>query len=277
MAGPDDDKGLGSAETEVSGGTGSTSGAVAPAMDTRSFRTVEPGVVLDRYLVEEELGAGGMATVYRARDRELRREVAVKVLFPHLAKKHDVVRRFSREARAAAGLEHPHILRVYDVGGGELAGGDPPYIVMELVRGGASLRDLAEHGPPLCAELVASMGAVLCDALAVAHARGVVHRDVKPGNVLVAAGGRLLLADFGVARIDDDDSVVTRTGALLGTPSFMSPEQAQGSEIDARSDLYSVGASLYQLATASLPYAGPTAKVVAQIVAGTLTPPLRRT
>src|SRR6185437_11433907 len=213
MASDGSDPDLGRAETEVSTPSGaSAAGAVAPAVELRGFKSVEPGAVLDRYVVEEELGAGGMATVYRARDQELRREVAIKVMFPHLAKKRDVVRRFAREARAAAGLEHPHILRVYDVGGGELVGGDPPYIVMELVRGGTSLRETAENGPPLGAELVASIGAVVCDALAVAHARGVIHRDVKPGNVLVAPGGRLLLADFGVARIEDDDSsVVTRT------------------------------------------------------------------
>jgi eukaryotic-like serine/threonine-protein kinase len=280
-----DDPGLGHAETEASdrssetatdSETASAGGAAAPAPapEPRGFRTIEPGAVLERYVIEAELGEGGMATVYRARDQQLRRDVAVKVLFPHLARKREVVQRFSREARAAAGLEHPHILRVYDVGGGETPGGDPPYIVMELVRG-ESLREVCEQGA-LGAELVASIGAVLCDALAVAHGAGIVHRDVKPANVLVASGGRLLLADFGVARIDDDDSVVTRTGALLGTPSFMSPEQAQGQKVDVRSDLYSVGASLYQLVTGALPFSGPTARVVAQIVRGELTPAGRR-
>src|SRR5262245_57527704 len=157
-----------------------------------------------------------MATVFRARDRDLRRDVALKVLFPHLARRPDVVRRFHREARAAAGLEHPNILRVYDVGGGTEAGGDPPYIVMELVRG-KTLKDEIDARGPMFAELCACAGALLADALAVAHAAGVIHRDVKPANVMVAPGGRLLLADFGVARVDDDDSVVTRTGALLGT------------------------------------------------------------
>ncbi|MCE9574240.1 MAG: protein kinase [Deltaproteobacteria bacterium] len=264
------------AETPESGASG---GGVSADFSTpsppRGFRAVEPGAALGRYTLEAELGAGGMATVYRARDRELRRDVALKILFPHLTKKDEVVRRFAREARAAAGLAHDHILRVYDVGGGEIAGGDPPYIVMELVRG-ESLRELAERAAPLVAELVACIGAVLCDALAVAHAAGVIHRDVKPANVLIGPGGRLLLADFGVARIEDDDSLVTRTGALLGTPSFMSPEQAQGEPVDARSDLYAVGATLYQLATGSLPYSGPTARVVAALAVGQLVPPLRR-
>jgi predicted Ser/Thr protein kinase len=243
-----------------------------------AFRVVGPGATLGRYQVLEELGAGGMATVWRARDRELRREVAIKVLFPHLSRKADVVRRFQREARAAAGLEHPHILRVYDVGGAEAVGtpgGDPPYIVMELVRG-QSLREVAEREGPMLGELVASVGAVLCEALAVAHGAGIVHRDVKPGNVMVATGGRLLLADFGVAHIEDDDSLVTRTGALLGTPSFMSPEQANGAALDGRSDVYSVGATLYQLATGSLPFVGSTARVVSMILRGELVSPLRR-
>jgi serine/threonine protein kinase len=151
---------------------------------------IGPGSELGRYLLGAELGSGGMATVYRARDRELRRDVAVKVLFPHLAKKAEVTRRFQREARAAAGLEHPNILRIYDVGGG---GDLPPFIVMELVRGG-TLRELDRgRGAAFLAELVACVGALVCEALAVAHAAGIVHRDVKPGNVMIADDGRLLL------------------------------------------------------------------------------------
>ncbi|MBK9030680.1 MAG: serine/threonine protein kinase [Myxococcales bacterium] len=227
-----------------------------------------PGTQLGRYLLGDELGAGGMATVFRARDVELRRDVAVKVLFPHLARKPELTRRFQREARAAAGLEHANILRVYDVGTDGTA-----YIVMELVRG-QSLRERAEADGPLLAELVAAIGALLCDALAVAHAAGVVHRDVKPANVMIADDGRLLLTDFGVARLDDDDSLVTRTGALLGTPSFMAPEQAHG-PVDARADLYSVGVTLYQLVTGSLPFAGSTVKILAEAQKGAV-PALRR-
>ncbi len=239
---------------------------------------VHAGAALGRYQIEDEIGAGGMATVYRARDPQLRRDVAIKVMFPHLAKKPEVARRFQREARAAAGLEHPNILRVYDVGGGRTATGgldEPPHIVMELVRG-QSLRDAAETIGPMLAEIVACVGAVLCDALAVAHAAGVIHRDIKPGNVLISEDGRLLLADFGVARVEDDDSLITKTGSLLGTPSFMSPEQAHGDDIDGRSDVYSVGATLYQLATGSLPFSGPTAVVIAAITRGEYTAPLRR-
>ena len=231
------------------------------------------GDLLGRYELGEELGEGGMATVYRARDRELRREVAVKVLFPHLARRPEIVRRFHREARAAAGLEHPNILRIYDVGGGE--GDEPPYIVMELIRGRTLLQEIEQRGAML-AEVAACIGALLGDALAAAHAAGVIHRDVKPANVLIAPGGRLLLADFGVARLETEDSLVTRTGALLGTPAYMSPEQATGDTATARSDLYSLGATLYQLATGALPYAGPPAKVMSMIAAGSLMPPVRR-
>ncbi|HMG25023.1 MAG TPA: serine/threonine-protein kinase, partial [Kofleriaceae bacterium] len=249
------------------GDTASTSAA------PRGQRRVRTGDALGRYELGEELGEGGMATVYRARDRELRRDVAVKVLFPHLARRPDIVRRFHREARAAAGLEHPNILRIYDVGGGEA--GDPPYIVMELIRGRTLLQEIEQRGAML-AEVTACVGALLGDALAAAHAAGIIHRDVKPANVLIAPGGRLLLADFGVARLETEDSLVTRTGALLGTPAYMSPEQASGDIATARSDLYSLGATLYQLATGALPYAGPQAKVMSMIATGAMIAPVRR-
>ncbi|HEY5923020.1 MAG TPA: serine/threonine-protein kinase [Kofleriaceae bacterium] len=236
-------------------------------------RVVHAGDVLDRYEIVEDVGEGGMATVFRARDRELRRDVAVKVLFPHLARKPEVVRRFHREARAAAGLEHRNILRVYDVGGGE--GEDPPYIVMELIRGHSLLAEIERRGPML-AEVVASIGSLLADALAVAHAAGIIHRDIKPANVLIAAGGRLLLADFGVARLETEDSLVTKTGSVLGTPAYMSPEQASGDTATAKSDLYSLGATLYQLATGSLAHTGSPARVIAQIISGTFVSAVRR-
>ena len=237
-------------------------------------RAIRPGDTLGRYEIGDELGEGGMATVFKARDTQLRREVAVKVLFPHLAKRDEIVRRFQREARAAAGLEHANILRIYDVGGAE--GEDPPYIVMEIVRGRSLLQEMEQRGP-MFPEVVACIGALLADALAAAHAASIVHRDIKPANVMIAANGRLLLADFGVARLEtEDSSLVTKTGALLGTPAYMSPEQASGDTATAKSDLYSLGATLYQLATGSLPYAGSPAKVLAQIASGALVAPAKR-
>ncbi len=243
----------------------------------RGPRHVRAGDTLGRYDLLDEIGEGGMATVFRARDRELRREVAIKVLFPHLARRDEVVRRFQREARAAAGLEHANILRIYDVGGAAQQDDDtPPFIVMELVRGRTLLEEAEQRGP-LLAEVVACIGALLADALAAAHAASIVHRDIKPSNVLIAQGGRLLLADFGVARLEtDDSSLVTRTGALLGTPAYMSPEQASGDVATARSDIYSLGATLYQLSTGYLPYSGSPAKVMSLIATGALVSPNRR-
>jgi eukaryotic-like serine/threonine-protein kinase len=256
--------------------------AAAPEVQPRAPRPIRPGDVLGRYEIGDELGEGGMATVFRARDRELRRDVAVKVLFPHLARRAEVVRRFHREARAAAGLEHPNILRIYDVGGNEPSSDpgargelDPPYIVMELIRGRTLLQEIEQRGPIL-AEVVACIGALLADALTAAHAAGIIHRDIKPSNVLIAQGGRLLLADFGVARLETEDSLVTRTGALLGTPAYMSPEQATGDTATARSDVYSLGATLYQLSTGHLPYTGSPARVMSAIATGQLVAPVRR-
>jgi hypothetical protein len=242
--------------------------------DDTGFRAVAAGDSLGRYQLLAPIGEGGMATVYRARDPELRREVAIKVLFPHLARRHDVVRRFHREARAAARLRHSAILQTFDVGGGE--DGEPPYIVMELVRGPTLHEQLAQSGPML-SELVACVGVVIAEALEVAHQAGVIHRDLKPANLLIAEDGRLLLADFGVAHVDRDESLATRTGAVLGTPAYMSPEQASGEDIDVRSDLYSLGATLYHLATGVVPYSGSPMKVMSQLAtAGSLVPPQQR-
>ncbi len=244
-----------------------------PRLAGKKKRPVRAGDVLGRYALVDEIGEGGMATVYRARDRELRREVAIKVLFPHLSRRAEIVHRFQREARAAAQLEHPNILRIYDVGdvGGDEDDTTPPFIVMELIRGRTLLGEIEQRGP-MFAEVAACVGALLADALAAAHAAGIIHRDIKPANVLLAQGGRVLLADFGVARLETEDSLVTKTGALLGTPAYMSPEQATGDIATAKSDLYSLGATLYQLVTGSLPFTGSPAKVLAQIATGALVP-----
>ena len=251
-----------------------TAAPVADDTRTKKKRAVHTGDTIGRYELGDDVGEGGMATVYRARDKELRREVAVKVLFPHLARRPEIVRRFHREARAAAGLEHENILRIYDVGGDEESD-DPPFIVMELIRGTTLLGQIEQRGP-MFAEVAACVGALLADALAAAHAAGIVHRDIKPANVLIAQEGRLLLADFGVARLETEDSLVTKTGALLGTPAYMSPEQAQGDIATAKSDLYSLGATLYQLATGSLPYTGSPAKVMSQIATGARVPAVKK-
>ncbi len=221
-----------------------------------------------------------MASVYRAEDTTLRREVAIKVLYKHLLRHPDQKARFLREARAAAGLDHPGIARIIDVDeGDEGADGDEgkgtPFIVMELLRGRTLKDTIDEHGPPL-AEIVALLGAALCDALAVAHDAGVVHRDVKPANVMVVTGGRLVLCDFGVARVIDDDALATQSGLLLGTPAFMSPEQALGRRVDARSDVYSLGATLYAVATGAPPFGGGAASVLQQVMRGKLVPLARR-
>ena len=266
MAGPGDEHDTDPlADTAAPVSRSSQSGLSAES-GAKKKRAVHTGDTLGRYELADDVGEGGMATVYRARDKELRREVAIKVLFPHLARRPDIVRRFHREARAAAGLEHPNILRIYDVGG-DVESDDPPFIVMELIRGSTLLGEIEQRGP-MFAEVVACVGALLADALAAAHAAGIIHRDIKPANVLVAQDGRLLLADFGVARLETEDSLVTKTGALLGTPAYMSPEQASGDTATAKSDLYSLGATLYQLATGTLPYAGSQAKVMAQIATG---------
>ncbi|MBL4636211.1 MAG: serine/threonine protein kinase [Kofleriaceae bacterium] len=240
------------------------SGTSSPKQDVARV-----GMRLGRYELDGELGEGGMASVFSATDTKLGRKVAVKVLFPHLAKRKEAASRFKREARAAAGLDHEHILRVLDVGGGEVVGDvlEPPYIVLERIDGSDLGEYFGETNIPM-AEIVAAIGVTMCSALEVAHEQGVVHRDIKPANIMVTDKGRIVLADFGVARVNDEDSVVTRTGSLLGTPAYMSPEQATGDEVDARSDVYSLGATLYKIATGSFPYGGGTAQVVASILSG---------
>jgi tRNA A-37 threonylcarbamoyl transferase component Bud32 len=267
---PNDDTDPAVADTHASAGGSEASSSHSASRGPRGVRS---GDTLGRYELAEELGEGGMAQVFKARDKELRRDVALKVLFPHLARRDEIVRRFQREARAAAGLEQANILRIYDVGGAE--GDDPPYIVMEMIRGRSLLAEIEQRGP-MFAEVAACVGALLADALGAAHKASIVHRDMKPANVMISHDGRVLLTDFGVARLETEDSLVTKTGALLGTPAYMSPEQASGDVATARSDLYSLGATLYQLATGTLPYAGSPAKVLAQIATGSMVPPVKK-
>jgi serine/threonine-protein kinase len=206
----------------------------------------------DQYDIECEIGRGGMSVVYRARDRRLDRTVAVKALPPELAYDPAIRTRFKREAQTSAQLAHPHIVPIHDVG--ERDG--IAYFVMSLVRGG-SLADLLAREPRLPVSRVRAILAELADALAFAHLRGVIHRDVKPDNVLIdGESGRAMITDFGIARAIESGTRLTITGQAVGTPTYMSPEQAMGErEVDGRSDLYSLGVLGYQMLTGRVPFA----------------------
>jgi serine/threonine-protein kinase len=211
---------------------------------------------IDRYELLEPVGSGGMAVVYRGRDTALDREVAVKLLHPHLAARAESRARFSREARAVARLSHPNIVEIYDYAGDAAL---ESYLVTEFVPG-RTLRAFAEEEGIAFPEVGALLARALADALVHAHAAGVIHRDLKPENVLVLeAGGRraVKLVDFGIARIVAADDRMTMTGALVGSPNHMAPEIIEGREADARSDLFSLGTLLYWLATGRMPFAAP--------------------
>jgi tRNA A-37 threonylcarbamoyl transferase component Bud32 len=214
---------------------------------------------LGRYQLLEQVGSGGMAVVYRGRDTALDREVAVKLLHPHLAQAAESRARFSREARAVARLAHPGIVEIYDYAGD---GVPEAYLVTEFIRG-KTLRVFAEETGFAHPEVGLLIGRALADALAHAHGAGVIHRDLKPENVMVQEGGRpaVKLTDFGIARILASDERMTMTGALVGSPNHMAPEIVEGKEADERSDLFSLGTILYWLATGHLPFAAanPTA------------------
>jgi serine/threonine-protein kinase len=210
-----------------------------------------------RYRLVELLGQGGMATIYRATDAQLGREVAVKVLHPQYGRDPDFVARFKQEAQAAASLSHPNIVGVYDFG----TDADGPYIVMELVDGEDVATLLARNGP-LPPRQAARLAAEVAHALAAAHGRGIVHRDVKPGNILVSSDGRVKVADFGIARAWAD-ARLTLPGVTLGSVHYFSPEQALGEQATEKSDIYSLGIVLYELLTGRRPWEGDNAAAVA--------------
>jgi eukaryotic-like serine/threonine-protein kinase len=214
-------------------------------------------VLADRYEVEELLGQGGMARVFRGTDRVLNRKVAVKVLSPQFAGDDQFVARFRREAQAAAALNHPNIVSVYDTGDQS----DVHYIVMEYVEG-RTIRDVIREEGPLHPQRGTEIAQAVGRALAAAHQAGLVHRDIKPGNIMLTREGEVKVMDFGIARTATGDPL-TQTAAVLGTASYLSPEQAQGSAVDARSDIYSLGCVLYEMLTGRPPFTGDSPVAIA--------------
>jgi eukaryotic-like serine/threonine-protein kinase len=214
-----------------------------------------PQVLLERYEVGRLLGSGGMAEVYEGRDRLLDRQVAIKVPLPQYAHDPAFQQRFRREAQAAASLSNAGVVAVYDTGMQD----GTPFIVMEFV-GGRTLKETILAEGPMHPDRAAAIAADVCSALAAAHARGLVHRDVKPPNVMLTPSGRVKLMDLGIARADTAESA-TQTGAhtaMIGTALYLSPEQAQGQPVDPRSDLYSLGCCLYEMLTGTVPFRGAT-------------------
>jgi serine/threonine-protein kinase len=208
-----------------------------------------------RYTILEPVGAGGMAEVYRGRDQLLGREVAVKVLSERFAQDHAFVERFRREAQSAANLNHPNIVSLYDYG----SDGDAYYIVMEFIEGRSLADALKEEGRVL-PERAAEIAADVAKALGRAHGQGIVHRDIKPGNIMLTSSGQTKVTDFGIARAlgGDGEQTMTQTGMVIGTAAYLSPEQAQGNPVDARSDIYSIGIVLYEMLAGNAPFAGDT-------------------
>jgi hypothetical protein len=205
---------------------------------------------LGRYRLDEQVGQGGMAVVWRGWDTQLRRTVAVKVLHAHLHAREEIRRRFDREAHAVARLHHPFILDVYDFSG-PLA--EPSYLVTEFIRG-QTLRAFADAHPFDPPELAAACLLPIAEALQHAHAEGVVHRDLKPENVMVRDDGVVKLTDFGIAALLDPDEKFTVTGSILGSPAHLAPETIEGKPVDPRADLFSFGTILYWLSCGKLPY-----------------------
>jgi serine/threonine protein kinase len=206
------------------------------------------GKKLGPYEIISPLGEGGMAMVYRGYQPGVSREVAIKVLPPHVASDERFAARFQREAQLLAQLQHPHILPVFDYGSAD----GYTYLAMPLIRSGTLAHWL--NGQPLarhqCHKFVAQIGG----ALDYAHARGLIHRDVKPSNVLIDERGNCLLSDFGLARMVEGGEPLTVSGAVMGTPAYMSPEQCMGRPLDGRSDVYSLGIMLYEMAVGRAPY-----------------------
>ena len=231
------------------------------------------GETVSHYRVIQTLGRGGMGVVYEAEDTRLHRRVALKFLPEDAAAAGDAVRRFRREAEAASALNHPHICTIYDIGDFD----GRPFIVMEKLEG-QTLKQLIEERN-LSVERILTLGSEIADALAAAHAAGIIHRDVKPANIFVTARGDAKLLDFGLARLDLLRAPVsaegetpalpqnlTAPGMTVGTVDYMSPEQARGQTVDARADIFSLGAVLYEMATGVQAFRGETTAAIAAAI-----------
>ncbi len=221
-----------------------------------------PRLLSDRYELGETLGYGGMSEVHRGRDVRLDRDVAVKVLRADLARDPQFQHRFRREAQNAAALNHPAIVAVYDTGETVSDYGPLPYIVMEYVEG-RTLRDIVKTEGPMDEQRAMETMADICAALDFSHRNGIIHRDVKPANVMINNAGAVKVMDFGIARALADGQGVTQTAAVVGTAQYLSPEQARGELVDARSDVYAAGCVLYELITGEPPFTGDSPVAVA--------------
>ncbi|KZF02749.1 MAG: Stk1 family PASTA domain-containing Ser/Thr kinase [Rhodococcus sp. (in: high G+C Gram-positive bacteria)] len=222
-----------------------------------------PRNLSSRYELGEILGFGGMSEVHLARDNRLDRDVAIKVLRADLARDPTFYLRFRREAQNAAALNHPAIVAVYDTGEAETEAGPLPFIVMEYVEG-STLRDIVRGEGPMAPRHAMEVIADVCAALDFSHRNGIVHRDVKPANVMINNAGAVKVMDFGIARaIADSSSPMTQTAAVIGTAQYLSPEQARGEQVDARSDVYSLGCVLFEVLTGEPPFKGDSPVAVA--------------
>ena len=209
-------------------------------------------IIKERYEITQLLGEGGMSFVYKAIDKQLQRTVAIKTLKPVYVEQEKFVERFKREAQTAANLNHPNIVQIFDWGIG-----DEPFFVMEYIEG-STLTSIISKKKTLSINDILFIGAQVSSGLQAAHSQGLVHRDIKPGNIMITPEGKVKVTDFGIVSLQNEESDITKTGSILGTASYISPEQAQGKPVSKESDLYSLGTVLYELITGRPPFEGET-------------------